>query len=277
MSIITISRGSYSRGRQVAEKLGQKLGYKVISREVIISTSKEFNIPEIKLKKALHNAPSVLERFNYGKEKYLAFIRANILEHLAQDNTIYHGLAGHAFVQDVSHELDIRIRADFEDRIKRYREGVKQDEGRDVSEEEARYRLRKDDEERHKWSVHITGLDPCNPANYDLIYNASKFKVDDIVESIASLMKLPYLQTTAESQKKIEQLMLAAQVKAAIVYELPKAEVTCQDGVCFVNVNADMSLEKQIGNLVRENAFSVKGIKDVKVYVSPFSGALSSG
>ncbi|MBS3779973.1 MAG: cytidylate kinase family protein [Desulfovermiculus sp.] len=51
MAIITISRGSYSRGRQVAEKLGQRLGYKVISREVLISTSAQFNIPEIKLKK----------------------------------------------------------------------------------------------------------------------------------------------------------------------------------------------------------------------------------
>ncbi|MBS3779499.1 MAG: cytidylate kinase family protein, partial [Desulfovermiculus sp.] len=47
MAIITISRESYSQGRQVAEKLGQRLGYKVISREVLISTSEEFNIPEI--------------------------------------------------------------------------------------------------------------------------------------------------------------------------------------------------------------------------------------
>jgi len=64
IAIITISRGSYSRGRQVAEKLSQRLGYKIISREVLISTSQEFNIPEIKLKKALHNAPSVLDRFS---------------------------------------------------------------------------------------------------------------------------------------------------------------------------------------------------------------------
>ena len=275
MAIITISRGSYSRGRQVAERLGQRLGYKVISREVLISTSEEFNIPEIKLKKALHNAPSVLDRFSYGKERYLAFIRANILEQLAQDNTIYHGLAGHAFIQGVSHELDVHIRADFEDRINRYIEGVKQEEGKEVSEETARYRLQKDDEERHKWSVHITGVDPCNPANYDLIYNASKFKVNDIVESIAQFSELPYLQTTAESQKKIEQLMLAALVKAAIVYELPKAEVSCQDDVCYVNVNADVGLENHIQQIVKEKASSVKGIQDLKVYVAPFSGALS--
>lgn len=68
--------------------------------------------------------------------------------------------------------------------------------------------------------------------------------------------------------------MLAALVKAAIVYELPKAEVSCQDDVCYVNVNADVGLENHIQQIVKEKASSVKGIKDLKVYVAPFSGVL---
>ncbi|MGO9691663.1 MAG: cytidylate kinase family protein, partial [Syntrophobacteraceae bacterium] len=51
MAIITISRGSYSNGKEVAEKVAQKLGYKCYAREVILEASKEFNIPEIKLVK----------------------------------------------------------------------------------------------------------------------------------------------------------------------------------------------------------------------------------
>jgi hypothetical protein len=47
MAIITISRGSYYRGREVAEKLAAKLGYDCISREILLAASKEFNIPEI--------------------------------------------------------------------------------------------------------------------------------------------------------------------------------------------------------------------------------------
>jgi cytidylate kinase len=271
MPIVTISRGSYTKGREVAEKLGQKMGYNVISREVLLSTSKEYNIPEIKLKKALHDAPSVLERFSYGKEKYLAFIRANILEHMVQDNTIYHGLAGHAFVQGVGHELDIRIRASIEDRIQRYREYIKKEEGKDISEEDARYWLRKDDEERHKWSIHVTGIDPCDPSHYDVIYNASKFSVDDIVDSIAHFLNLPYMQATPESQKRIEQLMKAAQVKAAIVYDLPKADVTVKDDVAYINFKADLTDEGKIVSLAKEKASTIEGIKEVNVYVSPYS------
>ena len=49
MAIITISRGSYSKGREVAEKLAERLNYECISREILIEASEHFNTPEIKL------------------------------------------------------------------------------------------------------------------------------------------------------------------------------------------------------------------------------------
>jgi hypothetical protein len=59
MPIITISRGSHSRGKCVAEKLAQRLQYGCVSREVLLEASEEFNIPEISLR------PPDLERFCY--------------------------------------------------------------------------------------------------------------------------------------------------------------------------------------------------------------------
>ena len=118
MSIITISRGSYSRGKEVAEKLAQRLGYECVSRDVLIEASDEFNIPEIKLVRAIHDSPSVLDRFTHGKEKYVAYIRAAVLKRVQKDNVVYHGLAGHFFLQEVPHVMKVRIIADFEDRVK---------------------------------------------------------------------------------------------------------------------------------------------------------------
>ena len=68
MAIVTISRGSYSRGKEIAEKVAQKLGYECIAREALIEASEQFNIPEIKLVRAIHDAPSILDRFAYGKK-----------------------------------------------------------------------------------------------------------------------------------------------------------------------------------------------------------------
>jgi hypothetical protein len=39
MAIITISRGSYSKGKEVAEKVAEHLGYECLSREVILDAS----------------------------------------------------------------------------------------------------------------------------------------------------------------------------------------------------------------------------------------------
>ncbi|MEJ2071714.1 MAG: cytidylate kinase family protein [Syntrophobacterales bacterium] len=80
MAIITISRGSYSRGKEVAEKVAARLGYECISRDVLLEASEQFHIPEIKLVRAIHDAPSILERFTHGKERYVSYIKAALLK-----------------------------------------------------------------------------------------------------------------------------------------------------------------------------------------------------
>ena len=113
MSIITISRCSYSRGKEVAEKVAAALGYECISREILLEASEQFNIPEIKLVRAIHDAPSILERFTYGKERYVAYLKAALMKHVQKDNVVYHGLAGHFFLQEIPHVFKVRIVADL--------------------------------------------------------------------------------------------------------------------------------------------------------------------
>ena len=141
MSIVTISRGSYSRGKEVAEKVANVLNYECISRDILLEASEQFHIPEIKLIRAIHDGPRILDRFSHGKQQYIAFIRAAILKHMKKDNIVYHGLAGHFFLQDISHVLKVRVIADLEERVKEEmrREGI--------GAEEARYLIRKDNDE----------------------------------------------------------------------------------------------------------------------------------
>jgi hypothetical protein len=48
MPIVAMSRGSYSRGSEVADRVAALLGYNCVSREILIQASNTFNIPEIK-------------------------------------------------------------------------------------------------------------------------------------------------------------------------------------------------------------------------------------
>ncbi len=219
MAVITISRGSYTKGREIAEKVAKKLGYNCVSREILLEASREFNIPEIKLERAIHDAPSVLERFSFGKEKYIAFIRKAILEYATKGNMVYHGLAGHFFFQDIPSVLKVRIIADMNSRVK---EEMKR---RKISEEEARYLLHKDDEERRKWSLYLYGIDTWDSRLYDLVINVRSIQVDDAVDCICKFAQLPYFRSSQESEERLKDALLQAKCKVALIDDFPRAKI----------------------------------------------------
>ena len=207
MSIITISRGSYTHGGQVAEKVAQKLGYECISRELLLETSDEYNISEIKLTRAIRDAPSFLERYTFGREKYLVYIRAAILKHLSKDNIVYHGFAGHIFLKDIPHVLKVRVIADMKYRI----ECMMNREG--VSEKKAEIMVNEVDEERRKWGQKFHGIDQWDSRLYDLTINIKKISIDHAVNIIFNAVKLSPFQTTPESQKIMDGLVVEAKKK----------------------------------------------------------------
>ena len=210
MSVVTISRGSYSRGKEVAEKLALALGYECISRDVILEASEYSGIPEAKLVRAIHDAPSILDRFSQDKARYLACTRFALTKHVQKDNVVYHGLAGHFFLQEVPHVLKVRITASLEDRIK---EEVKRE---NISPEEARRILRKDDEERRKWSLALYGIDTWDSALYDMVLHIKTMTVEDAVSTIRRALEIPRFQTTPESQAILDKLVLRAQALTTV-------------------------------------------------------------
>lgn len=263
MSIITISRGSHSRGETIAKTLAAKLGYECISREVLLAASKEFNIPEVKLVRAIHDAPSILDSFTYGKEKYIAYIEAAILKYVLKDNVVYHGLAGHFFLKDISHVLKVRILADMEERVQREmaREGI--------SYKEALCLLKDDDEERRKWSKHLYGIDTWDPSLYDLAIHIKRLTVEDAVEIITDTLRLPQFQTTPASQRALEDLALAAEVKAVLVEAKPDIEVAAQNGIVYIQLKAAESQESALIRDLERMAKGISGVREVKFQVRP--------
>lgn len=257
MSIVTISRGSYSRGKETAEKLAAVLGYECLSREILLEASTEFNIPEIKLVRALHDAPGVLERFTHGKERYLCYLRSALLNRVVSDDVVYHGLAGHYFLRDVPHVLKVRILADMEDRV---REEMARE---NVPCEEARSVLKKDDEERRKWGVQVYGVDTWDPTLYDIVLHIGRITVDDAVDLLRTAVRRPAFQRTAASQKILNDLALAARVRGNLITLAPRIDVRADDGV--VVVTAPSLPTARAAEEIRRLAGAVEGVQEVRV------------
>lgn len=119
MAIITISRGTFSGGEKLAECLSKKLGYKSISREVIVEAASKYGVSQEKLVKAIEQKPTIKERLAIDLDRfhYLSFIQAALCEEAKNDNIIYHGHAGHLLLKNISHVIKVKVIADMEQRI----------------------------------------------------------------------------------------------------------------------------------------------------------------
>jgi cytidylate kinase len=263
MSIITISRGSYSKGSEVAEKVSARLGYECISREVLLEASKEFNVPEIMLARAIHDAPSILDRIGYKKDHYIAFIWAALLQHFKKGNVVYCGLAGHFFVKDIPHVLKIRVNADLDLRVRSEveREGVPRKEALRV--------IRHDDEERRKWSQYLYGINTSDPSLYDMVIHIGNISTEDAAAIICNTVALDTFKTTPESQEAIEDIAIAAQVKAALMDLAPDVDVVASHGVVQIHTAALLFEENSVVEEIQAIAKAIDGVKITKLGVKP--------
>ena len=263
MSIITISRGSYSRGKEIAEKVARELDYKCIARETLLEASEQFNIPENDLVRAIRSAPSIIDRFVYGKEKYIAYIQSALLRHVQKDNVVYHGLAGHFLLPDISHVLKVRIISDINDRVEL--EMARENIGRKV----ALRILNKEDQERRKWSKYLYGIDTWDPSLYDLVLNIKNLIVDDAVNIICHTVGLKHFQTTPQSQKTLDDLLLACEVRATLIDLRPDIEASVNNGIVTIKTRAPLSQEEQWVKQMKKTAGTVPGVKELRVHINP--------
>ena len=258
MAIITLSRGSYSMGKLVAEKVAEALNYNIVSREVLLDASQHFNIPEIKLEKAIHDAPGILGRYSHKKQEYVAYIRSALLGKVKSDNIIYHGLAGHLLLKGIDHVLKVRITANMETRVAYVMERDK------MSPKDARALIVADDKQRRKWTHDLYGEDPWNSALYDLTVCIDKLSIDDAVQFICQAAKSDGFITTNKSLQKAKDLYVACHVKAELVHDFPEVGVTCDFGNVLIYLksgdHASAKLTKRLNHL-RDNDGDIHNIE----------------
>jgi hypothetical protein len=293
MAVITISRGVFSKGEEVAAKVAQRLGYRILSHEGVADAARKFQVPPDKLEEAIHIAPSVIERFFSEKQKYIAYVAAETLTHFKNDNIVYHGLAGEFFASRISpitakilayfkkdnvaysgfaeqyyagticHLLNVRMTANLEDRIRLLMER------RDLNREQAMRRLKKEDRQRCAWSRHFYGVDSLDPDLYDLVIHINKLTVDDAADIICETVTKPRFKTTFESQRAIEDLALAAEIKAALYDDYPGCEVVAERKSVEIYARFTVHTDTMIADKIKATVLKMPGVSSVSVILIP--------
>ncbi|HDM09422.1 MAG TPA: cytidylate kinase-like family protein [Desulfobacteraceae bacterium] len=279
MAIITISRGSYSHGKEIAEKVAAKLGYECISREVLIEASEFFNVAEMKLTKSIHDAPSILERMTHGRERYLLYIKAALLEHVKNNNVVYHGHAGHLLIPEFPNVLKVRIVADLESRVA----FMQQQEG--ISRNEALKRIEADDRQRELWTRYLYNREIKDPMLYDMIIRIDRLGVDEACDLICTAAESEQFRVDEKILQNLADLALRTRVEAALV-DVCETEVSVSNGVVQVNVEAGkirktgasrLEVQEKVKERIVADIFkevcnivgAIPGVKEVHCEVNP--------
>ncbi len=261
MAIIVISRGNYTRGKEVAEKVAEKLGYRCVSREVLLEASEEFNIPEMKLVQSIEHVPPFFDRISRKSRKYVAYIQSALLHNLQQENVVYHGFSGHFFVRDNPHVVKVRINSEMGDRVRH----VMERDG--VTEKQALAFVKKIDGLRKKWGLKLYGMDPEDPRYYDLVLLLNTLTVGDAADLVCQVSRLPQYASTPESKRSMDDLVLAADARALLLDMKSDAVVWACDGYLYVKKGRsgvqDQDLVKKLGELAAKLP-EAKGIELVR-------------
>ncbi len=272
MAIVTISRGTFSGGGALAERVADRLGYQCISREVLLEAAWASGLPVDEITTAMQERPSVWHRLKRERTAYLTAVRAALCEHARGGHLVYHGHVGHLLLSGIAHILRVRVTADLAFRVEaalpRY-----------GSRDEAQAAIEQVDRMRREWVQWLFGVNWEDPLLYDLVLNLSRMSLDTACELVVQAAARPEYQPTTVSAKALRDLVLQSRVEAALAADGRTREaaltVTADDGLVTIIGQASWPDGVDSVSLV---ASRVDGVKEARCNVSftaiPHAGTL---
>lgn len=235
MAIITLSRGTFSGARKLAEYISEKLDYRLVSREDIVERIAQYGMSEDRLDRARCRRLGMLPRIDLEWLHYLAYTLAALSKEIRQGNLIYLGDDGRIVLRNFPNMLSVHVIADVEYRIDTFMRRNDYAVGR----KEAKRFIKKIDEKRARWGRSLYNDGRFDPSEFDLVIDPSLTSIPDACEIIRATVEMPRFQTTPESLETIEYMTLAADLRARIAMDADvvddNIEVQVREGVIKIS------------------------------------------
>jgi cytidylate kinase len=258
MSIVTISRGLFSSGQALAERVAGMLGYRSMSRELLLEAATRYEIPEAKLTELMETSPEVTPLRPEQLRLYRVVMQAAMCEVLQGGKIVYHGHGGQEFLPGIAHVLRVRLLAPLAYRVARVREQ------RHMDQASAYLYLTKVDDIRARRVQEFFGIDWQDPRRYDLLLNLARTSLDESGQKVAEWAKRPEFQPTPASDQALQDLTVKARVEAALaVNEASRSvilNIFAKQGTVYAwGPLPDFGAEREVLRVIE----GVEGVRDV--------------
>ncbi len=184
--IVTIGREYGSGGREIGEKLAERLGFSFYDRNLLNLAAQQSGVSE----------DSFSDRDEQLDHRYFSYRAENLSEELfhlqskimvekaKQESCVIVGRCSDIVLKDFAYAAHIFIYGDEEDKIARIRERNNLDEVK------ARKVMKQTERIRASYYQYYTDCDWGSRDNKDLLINSSKTGIEDSVEVIISYLKI---------------------------------------------------------------------------------------
>ncbi len=212
MPLIAMPREMGSLGRDVAARIAERTNRKVVYHEIIGQLADKKRLRKSHVIRFLEGTAGLWERLTSDQTSVSIFTADETFRLLRDGSTaVIRGWGAVHLLRAVPHVMRVRICAPLELRIARMMERLgtdRRDSVRDeiLASEEAHSAITK----RH------FGVNWREAENYDLVLSTERMSVDECVEEIESMMRLPRFQETPESIRLVSDLAVEWSTRAAL-------------------------------------------------------------
>jgi ActR/RegA family two-component response regulator/cytidylate kinase len=259
MPIITIFSASYCGENEISTKLAKKLGYDLIAEKLIDATAEQFHVSTQKIRDTVTGHIPFLNNITHEREKNIAYLKSILAQLVSKDNVIYHGFASHLLPKNITHILRVCILANNEYRIK----NAMNEEN--ISEQNAKRKIKKDDEKRFKWVHDIYHLSPWDESLYDIIIPIHTSSIDQAVSLISENSAKKALATTQESQKALDDFLLCTAVNVPLVENGYDVNIDNDDGHIRISLKEYVIRFEHMKEKIINIVSAITGVRNVEV------------
>lgn len=260
MPLIAMTREMGSLGKDVAAEVARRIGRNVVHHEIIDNVASKMRLRKSHVVRFLEGKSGIWERMTTDKTS-LSIYTADELFALAEDEHVgvIRGWGAAHLLRACPHVIAVRVCAPFEVRVKRMMERLSTDD-RDFVENE----IRLSEEAHGAITRRHFGVSWQHSDLYDLVLNTERLSVDECADAVMEVLDDPNFQETAQSQRMLRDLAVAAHVRSALRQD-PRTDklrisITADNGMVTLSGLADNGQDPKDASDV---ATQVPGVKDV--------------
>ncbi len=189
-NVITISRQMGSGGRMIAEIVAQKLGWRLVGKELISEAARKSGADESKIERVFEQRLSLQDRITFRErsEKYIDSIRHVIADVVEEGNVVILGRGAHVIMQGDSRIFRVHLVADLEVRIARIAEQYNL-KGK-AGQQEARRMVINSDYARTAYHNYLFEADWNDPLLQDLVINTTALKIEQAADTVLDAFRI---------------------------------------------------------------------------------------